>query len=71
MPKLPALNFKRLVKILEANDFDVDHATGSHYILYNKINGKRVTVPFHNKELPKGTLMSIIKQAGLSKEDLI
>jgi len=71
MPKLPALNFKRLVKILEANGFKVDHITGSHYILYNKTDGKRVTVPFHNKELPKGTLMSIIKQAGLSKKDLI
>ena len=33
---------------------------GSHY----------VTIPVHNKELKQGTLIAILKQAGLSKEDI-
>jgi predicted RNA binding protein YcfA (HicA-like mRNA interferase family) len=29
-----------------------------------------VVVPFHKKDLPKGTLIEILKQAGFSKEEL-
>jgi len=28
-------------------------------------------VAYHSKELPRGTLMAILKQAGLSLEDLL
>jgi mRNA interferase HicA len=69
MPKLPVLTFKKVLAILQENGFEIDHATGSHYILYNQETKKRVTVPFHAKDLPKGTLLSIIKMAGLSKGD--
>jgi predicted RNA binding protein YcfA (HicA-like mRNA interferase family) len=31
---------------------------------------KRVVIPLHNKDLPKGTLHSILKQAGIDKKDL-
>jgi len=31
---------------------------------------KRVVVPFHKKDLPKGTLLEILRQAGISKENL-
>jgi len=31
---------------------------------------KRVIVPMHNKDLPKGTLISILKQAGIDKNEL-
>ncbi|WP_394341689.1 type II toxin-antitoxin system HicA family toxin [Solitalea longa] len=27
-------------------------------------------VPMHNRDLPKGTFYSILKQAGISKEEL-
>ncbi|MFH1169992.1 MAG: type II toxin-antitoxin system HicA family toxin [Candidatus Vogelbacteria bacterium] len=71
MPKLPGITFKKVLAILESHSFEVDHTTGSHYILYNKDNQKRVTLPFHSGDLPKGTLLSIIKSAGLSKQDFI
>jgi len=29
-----------------------------------------VVVPFHKKDLPKGTLLEILRQAGISKEEL-
>jgi predicted RNA binding protein YcfA (HicA-like mRNA interferase family) len=69
MPR-PALAPKKLLKILLKTGFKIDHVTGSHYILYHQISKKRVTLSLHNKDLPKGTLHSIIKSAGLSKEDL-
>lgn len=48
----------------------LDHSKGSHRIYYNETNGKRATVPFHRKDLPKGTLLSILRQAGLTKDDI-
>jgi predicted RNA binding protein YcfA (HicA-like mRNA interferase family) len=36
----------------------------------NSFTGKRVTLPFHAKDLPKGTIHSILKSAGITKKDL-
>jgi len=69
MPKLPVLTSKEVLKILQQNNFEIDHTTGSHYILYHPSNQKRVSVPYHTKDLPKGTLLSVIKSSGLSKKD--
>ena len=71
MPKLPTFTYRKLIKILEQSGFQIDHTTRSHFIFYNKINKKRVTVPVHRKELPKGTIMSILREAGISKEELL
>lgn len=71
MPKLKALNSKKVTATLKKSGFVLDHVTGSHYILYNSINQKRVTVPYRAKDLPKGTLMSIIRSSGLLKEDFV
>jgi predicted RNA binding protein YcfA (HicA-like mRNA interferase family) len=71
MPKLPTITHKKLLKVLEKSGFQIDHTTGSHFIFYNKMNKKRVTIPFHRKELAKGTLMSILREAGISRKELI
>lgn len=71
MPKLKNLNSKKVIATLKKNGFELDHVTGSHYIFYNSNNQKRVTVPYRAKDLPKGTLMSIIRSSGLLKEDFI
>jgi len=65
MPKLPTLTPKKLLKMLAGAGFEVDHATGGHYILYRSKDNTRVTVPFHRKDVPKGTLYTIMKAAGL------
>ncbi len=65
MPKLPALTPDDVIKILLQNGFEFDHQTGSHKVYYNLQTKRRVTVPYHKRDLPKGTLLSILKQAGL------
>jgi len=50
--------------------FRLDHKTGSHFIFYNIENKRRVTVPYHTKDLPKGTISSIFKQAEITKEEI-
>ncbi|MBI2577489.1 MAG: type II toxin-antitoxin system HicA family toxin [Candidatus Wildermuthbacteria bacterium] len=55
MPKLPPLTPKQLLSILQKEGFEIDHATGSHYILYHSSKKLRVTIPFHRKDLPRRT----------------
>ncbi len=70
MPKLPALTPQKIIRILEKNGFILDRIKGSHHIYYNPVTKRRVVVPLHRKTLPKGTLMEILKQAGISKDEL-
>ena len=70
MPKLPTLTPKKVIKILESRGFVLDRVKGSHHIYYNPKTEKRVVVPVHKKDLPKGTLLEILRQAGISKEDI-
>lgn len=61
MPMTP----KEIVKLLESNGFRFVGANGSHRKYVNPGTGKTVIVPFHAKELKKGTEQGILKQAGL------
>ena len=70
MPKIASINSKKIIKILELSGFQIDHSTGSHFILYNSENKRRAVVPYHKRDLPKGTIMSILREAGLTKKDL-
>ena len=71
MPKLPILTSKKLIRILGKIGFQLDHKTGSHFIFYDLKTKRRAVVPYHSKDLPKGTVMSILKQAGITKEEII
>jgi predicted RNA binding protein YcfA (HicA-like mRNA interferase family) len=70
VPKLPAYTPQRIISVLEKSGFILDRVSGSHYIYYHPENKRRAVVPFHKKELPKGTLIEILKQAGISKAEL-
>mgnify|MGYP001597740296 FL=1 len=51
--------------------YERDHQTGSHMILrQNKPPFRRLTIPNH-KELARGTLRAIIRQAGLTREEFL
>ncbi len=70
MHKLPSLTSQKVVKILERKGFVLDRSKGSHRVYYNSENKRRVIIPYYKKNLPKGTLMEILRQAGISKEEL-
>ncbi len=69
MPKLPSISPRKLIKILKLLGFELDHSTGSHFIFYHPKTKKRAVVPYHVKDLPKGTIMSILKEAGVSRKE--
>ena len=71
MPKLPALTAQRVIRILRSRGFELDRIKGSHHIYLHPVSRRRVTVPIHRRDLPSGTLYEILRQAGLTREDLL
>ena len=70
MPKLPVLSAKDVIKVLRKFGFRVYRQTGSHIHLWNEERKLLVTVPNY-KELAKGALISIMKQAKIEREEFI
>ncbi len=71
MPRLPAIKPRQIIRFLEQNGFILDHTSGSHYIYYHPSTRRRTVVPKHNRDVPKGTLMSLLREAGFTREELI
>jgi predicted RNA binding protein YcfA (HicA-like mRNA interferase family) len=70
MSKLPPFTSKEIIKILKQKGFELDRSKGSHQIFIHPVKGNRVVVPMHNRDLPIGTFLSILKQAGIDKDEL-
>lgn len=54
---------------LQKVGFEWDHTEGSHMILLNSA-GRRLSVPRH-RELGRGIVTKLIKQAGLTREEFM
>jgi len=67
--KLKILSGKEVCKILSANGFEQVRQKGSHIVMQKRVNNSTITVPVPNhSEIKIGTLQSIIRQSGISKE---
>ncbi len=65
MSRLPAVSGKQVIKALIQMGYYVRDQDGSHVHLRHPIR-KPLTIPDH-KEVAKGTLRAIIREAGLTK----
>lgn len=70
MGNIPSLTPKELIRILENNGFVLKRIHGSHHYFVHPVTGKITVVPMHNKDLAKGTLHAILKQAGIDKTEI-
>lgn len=71
MTKLPILSGRDFIKIMRKAGWEFDHQRGSHMILrHSSPPYRRLSVPDH-KELAKGTLRSLLRNAGFEVEELI
>ena len=72
MPKLPHLSGKEVTKALSKIGFQPVRQKGSHVILVRKTEQEKraVVVPNH-KEIDVGTLVEIIRQAGLKRDEFL
>ena len=61
MPMKP----RELIKLLKDNGFVEISQNGFHKKLFNPKTSKTIIVPYHSKELKKGTEQGILRDAGL------
>ena len=70
MPRMPSLTPQDLSRILESYGYELDRIKGSHRIYYHAETSQRVVIPFHKKDLPRGTQRAILRQAGIDPGEL-
>lgn len=72
MVKLPIVSGSEVIHALQRIGFEIVGQKGSHVRLKKKTSKETriAIVPLHD-ELTPGTLLSVIRQSGLTKEELI
>lgn len=69
--KLPSVSGKQVIRVLERFGYEVVRVRGSHHIM-SRDGRPSLTVPVHsNRDIAKGTLRSILSDAGITVDDLI
>jgi predicted RNA binding protein YcfA (HicA-like mRNA interferase family) len=74
MAKLPILSSKDIIRVLLKTGFEYapKRGKGSHTAFAKKDSERtRLVIVPDRKEIPKGTLLAILEQAGLSRDDLL
>jgi len=69
--RLPALTSREIIRALEHFGFERQRQTGSHVILRSRVHQRKAVVPVHSGTLKRSTLFAIIRQAGISVEELV
>ena len=69
MSKLIPAKSSEVIRVFKKLGFEEIRQSGSHVVLHHP-NGKWVTVPIHKgRDVAKGTLSKILKDAGLSYQE--
>ena len=71
MPSLPVCTPTQVERALFRAGFFLHHARGSHRYYRHPTRPGLVVVAFHARDLKRGTLHAILKQAGLSVEKFL
>jgi predicted RNA binding protein YcfA (HicA-like mRNA interferase family) len=62
---------KRMCRVLEKHGWTLARINSSHHIYRHAVTGRRTVVPVHaNEDLKPGTLRGIMRDAGLTDDDL-
>ncbi len=70
--KLPIVSGDDVIKALKKAGFEVVRQRGSHVSLHKKTpQGILLTVVPRKPEIKRGTLLSILRQAGISREEFL
>jgi predicted RNA binding protein YcfA (HicA-like mRNA interferase family) len=68
MPRLGVFSGAELCRLLQAHGFSEVRRRGSHVVMQKRSEKGTITVPIPmHREMRKGTLLSIIRQSGLSR----
>ena len=70
MPQLPVMSGRRVVRVFAKLGWEVARQRGSHIILVKEGAMATLSVPDH-REVARGTLRSLIRDAGLTVEEFL
>ena len=70
MPKLPSVKPRDVVKKLKKLGFIEHHQVGSHLTMKHPETKRRAVIPMHLKDMKKGTLSSLLREAGIEHNNL-
>lgn len=69
-PRLPAVSGKQVIAALEKDGWYVKRIRGSHHVLRHPDIPDAIPVPVHgSRPIKRGTLASILRTAGISRDD--
>lgn len=68
--RLPALTPKQLIRVMEQLGWLRHRTTSSHQMTIHPDPRRIVPVPVHNRALKTGTLLGILRAAGISRDEL-
>ena len=66
--RLPQTTPRKMIKALQRLGFVIDDTQGSHYYLSKEEH--RTCVAMHNRDIPRKIMIKIIKQAGLTINEI-
>ncbi len=68
---MKSISGKKLCKAVEKHGWELARIKGSHHIYSKDDTSTIVIIPVHgNRDLPIGTLKGILKDAGLTENDI-
>ncbi|MCI0364834.1 MAG: type II toxin-antitoxin system HicA family toxin [Phycisphaerales bacterium] len=71
MPPVPLVSTRQAINAFTKVGYEVNHQTGSHIILRKSQSPHlHLSIP-NRRELPRGTLRKLIRDAGLTVEEFI
>ncbi|MDO8638813.1 MAG: type II toxin-antitoxin system HicA family toxin [Candidatus Daviesbacteria bacterium] len=62
---------KEVISILQKLGFVEKRQTGSHKMMYHFGKNKIIPIPIHNRDIKKGLMKSIIKQAESTEKEFL
>jgi predicted RNA binding protein YcfA (HicA-like mRNA interferase family) len=68
--KLPRLTAKELIRVLEQRGWEHDRSRGSHHIYVHVATRRTLSIPVARRAMSIGTLSRLLKDAGISREEL-
>jgi predicted RNA binding protein YcfA (HicA-like mRNA interferase family) len=70
MSRLPAVRPKDLARVARKLGFVLDRQKGSHAVYLRGADRRRAVIPMHNRDLKPGTLHGLVRDLGISAEEL-
>lgn len=72
MSRLPRVNARQMLSLLQRGGFVVERVRGSHfYLRHEDDSSRRTVISLHPGDLPYGTMLAILKQAKISRTEFL